>query len=201
MYTHKSGIKLRKADLTDLPDLLALKAESWWGTHRVVIANAHDQRKWFESLPADQLVMIAKHVTDANIGVAIYSDIDHLSRTLKISGSVYKAHRQSDIVKSGFAAGLDFAFEVLNMHRVEAEVLEYHIPGQRLEIDYLGFKVEGRRRQAVYKCGRHYDSLVLGMLRDEWAGCERVKGYGDSCNEEFSPDRFQRLADRWPQPK
>lgn len=204
MYTHKSGIRLRKIERSDLKSLLDLKRESWWGTHNTTFVNMDDQQRWYESLGCGTLVVIAEwttsHVVEPErvpIGVALYTDIDWIGRSLRISGSVYKDSRKPEIVKAGFAAGLDYAFEILNMRRVEAEVLETNIPAQKMEIGYLGFKVEGRRRKAVYKCGGYYDSIMLGMMREEWQSHPRVMGYGDSCNEDFSPLTAQKLADRF----
>lgn len=204
MYTHKSGVRLRKIERTDLKALLELKQESWWGTHNATFANMDDQQRWYDSLGCGTLVVIAERKLDVvhddwqtAVGVGIYSDIDWIGRSLRISGSIYKQHRKDDIVKSAFAAGLDYAFEILNMRRVEAEVLETNVPAQRLEIDYLGFKVEGRKRKAVCKCGGYYDSIMLGILREEWQSHPRVMGYGDSCNENFSPFRAQAMAERF----
>jgi RimJ/RimL family protein N-acetyltransferase len=210
MYEHKDGIILRKVERYDLEDLQKLKRESWWGTSKTLFNNIEDQNKWYDSIPSDQLFLIGHWITydgggkpilrtadtdiskwlktdciTQSVGIAVFTDIDYVSRTLKISGSVYKAHRKPEIVKPAFAAGLDFAFEMLNMHRVEGEVLDYHHAAQQLEIDYLGFKVEGRKRNAVYKCGRYYDALVIGMLREEWEQHPRVRAYGGSCNKQF----------------
>lgn len=178
--------------------------------------NAEDQERWYNSLGSTELVLIAEHLTIREVdvgfgklsgkgkeevyipcGVAVYSNIDWLNRSLSISGSIFKHCRKPEITKPAFAGGLDYAFEMLNMRRVEAEVLDYNIPAQDLEIDYLKFKVEGRKRMAVYKCGRYYDSIMLGLLRGEWEQTERVKSYGDSCNKDFSPDKMSRLAHRF----
>ena len=75
------------------------------------------------------------------------------------------------------------------MQRVGAEVLETHSAAQYLEMGYLSFKVEGRRRRAVYKAGKYYDSIQLGILREEWESQDRVKKYGDCCNNNF--DHFK----------
>lgn len=164
-----------------------------------------DQHRWYKHVTSDpnQLVLIAEYngcvMRDddyGGMGVALYSDIDWVSRTLKISGSIYKKHRKDHKAKAGFAAGLDFAFEMLNMQKVEAEVLEYNVPAQKLEIDYLGFKVEGRRRRAVYKCGQYYDSLLLGMLREEWASDKRVMSYEGTCNKNFDHELAEWMISR-----
>jgi hypothetical protein len=190
MYYHKSGITLRKVEKTDLTDLLKLKQESWWGTHKVSIINQEDQLNWYNNLPNDQLFLVGE--TDEPVGVAVYTNINWINRNLQISGSLYKNHRLTFAYK-GFCAGLDFAFEILNMHRVEAEVLEYHIAAQKLEIDLLGMNVEGRKRSAVYKCGKYYDSIMLGMLRSDWEKQPRVLEYGNTCNHNFDPERFEKI--------
>jgi RimJ/RimL family protein N-acetyltransferase len=200
MYEHKDGINFRKIEASDLPALLELKRESWWGTHKSLIINSEDQRRWFESIPSDQLFLIAETRWDNGwepCGVAVYTNIDMISRTLQIAGSIYKAFRKTETVKNCFSGGLDFGFEMLNMQRIEAEVLEYNVPSQQLEIDHLGFTVEGRRRRAVYKCGRYYDSIQMGLLREEWEAQPRVKAYGDTCNKNFSHDKMERLSKRF----
>jgi RimJ/RimL family protein N-acetyltransferase len=185
MYQHRDKITLRKIIEGDLNALADLKNESWWGTHKTSFVNMVDQRAWYESIPSNTLCMMLMSFKDT-VGMVIYSDIDSISRSLKISGSAYHRFRKPEILKAGFAAGLDFAFEMLNVQRVEAEVLASNGPAQHYEIDYLGFKVEGVKRKAVYKCGRYYDSLVLGMLREEWESCPRVVAYGGTCNTMFS---------------
>jgi RimJ/RimL family protein N-acetyltransferase len=205
MYAHKDGITLRKIERSDLKSLLGLKSESWWGTHKSLVVNMDDQEAWYNSIPKDQLYMIGEWVDEQGfnvpVGVVVFTDIDWISRTLRISGSIYKEYRKQEIVLAGFSAGLDFAFEMLNMRRVEAEVLEYNVPAQQLEINFLGFKIEGRRRKAVYKCGGYYDSIMLGMMREEWQSHPRVIAYGDSCNRNFSPNKMQKLIERFNQSK
>lgn len=195
MYTHKDGIELRKLHKGDLHSLLKLKEESWWGTHSTLIVNIEDQLKWYESISHNQLYMIAMSNAQP-IGIACFTEIDWFGRTLNISGSIYKEHRKMDLVKAAFSCGLDFAFEVLNMQRVGAEVLATHTAAQHLEIGHLGFTVEGRRRRAVYKAGQYYDSIIMGMLREEWESHDRVKKYEGCCNANFDHDKAQRCVAR-----
>jgi RimJ/RimL family protein N-acetyltransferase len=196
MYNHKDGVRLRKLHKGDLHSLLKLKEESWWGTHSTLIVNIEDQLKWYESISHNQLYMIAEKESKP-IGIACYTEIDWFGRSLNISGSIYKESRQMDVVKSAFSCGLDFAFEVMNMQRVGAEVLETHTAAQYLEVGHLGFKMEGRRRRAVYKAGRYYDSILLGLLREEWQSHERVMKYEGCCNDNFDHEAAQRCIARF----
>lgn len=173
-----------------------MKNESWWGTHKTLIINTDDQNNWYNNIPQDQLYLIGESCDQKDIvGIASYANIDWINRSLSISGSVLKKYR-SKFAISGFCAGLDFAFEILNMHRIEAEVLEYHIPAQKIEIDILGFKIEGIKRKSVYKCGKYYNSIILGILREDWEKSNRVLNYGDSCNLNFSHNLCKKLIEK-----
>jgi hypothetical protein len=105
---------------------------------------------------------------DQPAGFALLYDHNPIARTMKISGGMFEQARIHSTTKRCCTAQIDFAFEFFNLHRLEAEVLELNVVAQIYEIDYLGFMIEGRRRQAVYKLGQYYDSLYLGLLREEW---------------------------------
>lgn len=190
MYKHKNGVVLRKLALSDLSRLKALKEESWWGTHSTSILNHEDQYRWYSSLPGSTLCMITE-IDEMPTGIVIYSSIDNTSRVLSISASVFHCYRSPETNRRVFRCGTDFAFEILNMHRIEAEVLECNLAAQQLEIDFLGFKVEGCKRESVYKSGKYYNSLVIGLLRTEWSGQKM-----DSCNLNFSHERADELVEK-----
>lgn len=196
MYHHKEGIWYRKIDRSDLKDLKELKDASWWGTHSTMIINDEDQERWYESLSSrGDLVMIAMK-EDERAGVCCYTNQNNINRSCHISGSIFRDASKKSLAKAAWFCGLDFAFEILNMRRLEAEVLPYNLPAQNLNIDAIGMKVEGVRRQAVYKSGRYYDSIMLGLLRDEWEADERVLNYGGSCNTDIDHDKTDKLIKR-----
>ncbi len=62
---------------------------------------------------------------------------------------------------------LDHAFETLNLNRVWLHVYEYNERAIRL-YTRLGFTTEGVLRQDRYHGGRSWDTLTLGILREEW---------------------------------
>jgi UDP-4-amino-4,6-dideoxy-N-acetyl-beta-L-altrosamine N-acetyltransferase len=63
---------------------------------------------------------------------------------------------------------LRFAFEELNLHRVQLRVYE---DNERAIRAYrkCGFELEGRMRDAVFRRGRYYDVLLMSVLDDEFA--------------------------------
>ena len=62
---------------------------------------------------------------------------------------------------------LRFAFMELNLHRVSLDVFEYN-PRAIRSYEKVGFKHEGRVRQALNRDGRRWDILYMGILREEW---------------------------------
>jgi RimJ/RimL family protein N-acetyltransferase len=60
-----------------------------------------------------------------------------------------------------------FAFEELNLNRIELEVYEYN---ERAYKCYLkcGFKEEGRYRKKIYRVGKYWDSICMSILRSEY---------------------------------
>jgi RimJ/RimL family protein N-acetyltransferase len=194
MYTHKNGTVFRKVEQDDLKMLLDLKNESWWGTHTVLFANMRDQQRWFENL-GDKLVFTILRDSEA-MGFCVISDVDHISRKASISGSVVKEFRNNNNPRLIFEAGVDMAFEMFNFNRLEAEVLETNYSAQLLEVNILGFKVEGKKRMAVYKAGRYYDSIVLGLLRSEWESQERVQAMTGGCNQNFDHEKADKYVQR-----
>ncbi len=60
-----------------------------------------------------------------------------------------------------------YAFETLNLNRVWLTVYEYNPRGVRA-YEKAGFRVEGRLRQECFREGRYWDTIVMGVLREEW---------------------------------
>jgi RimJ/RimL family protein N-acetyltransferase len=55
----------------------------------------------------------------------------------------------------------------LNLHRVWLHVYEFNPRAVRV-YEKVGFRHEGRLRQAIFHDGRYWDTLVMGLLHAEW---------------------------------
>jgi RimJ/RimL family protein N-acetyltransferase len=67
-----------------------------------------------------------------------------------------------------------YAFEALNLNRVWLQVYEYNERALRV-YEKVGFRTEGRLRQENFRDGRYWDTVVMGVLREEWEAVD----YGD----------------------
>lgn len=70
---------------------------------------------------------------------------------------------------------LRLGFEEMNLHRVDLTVDASHEAG-RACYRKCGFVEEARLRQARYVRGSYDDWIVMGILREEWAGLEATAG-------------------------
>jgi RimJ/RimL family protein N-acetyltransferase len=64
-------------------------------------------------------------------------------------------------------AMVEFAFVGLRLHRVWAECVSENAASRRV-LEKLGMRREGRLRQTRWYKGRWWDTLVYGLLEDEW---------------------------------
>jgi ribosomal-protein-alanine N-acetyltransferase len=64
---------------------------------------------------------------------------------------------------------LDFAFERLRLHRVEAACLPTNVPSRAL-LMRTGFQQEGYARDYLLIDGKWQDHLLFAILREDWRG-------------------------------
>lgn len=116
----------------------------------------------------DLILGIALRETDRLIGGTGLHHLDHRNRHAMFGislgdkstwGKGYGAEATRLMVRH--------AFETLNLNRVWLHVYEYNARGLRA-YEKVGFKLEGRLRQDTFRDGRYWDTLVMGLLRDEW---------------------------------
>jgi len=62
---------------------------------------------------------------------------------------------------------LRYAFTELNVHRVSLGVHTYN-PRALRSYEKAGFQLEGRTRKDILREGERFDSLWMGILREEW---------------------------------
>lgn len=188
MYIHKNGIILSKIEKSDLPLLKELKNESWFGTHTINFLNDLDQERWFTNLNSQNtLILKATNLLGENIGLYKIQNIDWVNRKYNSAHDVFKSQRGKGYSKPVLEAGIDFGFEVLNMNRIDTEVIENNIASLKSAL-FVGFIEEGRKRNCIHKCGEYLDSIILGILNNEWKELDRVKNkYEGICNQSYTP--------------
>ncbi|MBN1287277.1 MAG: GNAT family N-acetyltransferase [Anaerolineae bacterium] len=70
--------------------------------------------------------------------------------------------------RAAMELALKFAFDELNLHRVQLTVFAYNTRAIAL-YEALGFTREGIYREFLLRDGQRYDMYLYGLLRREWA--------------------------------
>jgi RimJ/RimL family protein N-acetyltransferase len=66
-----------------------------------------------------------------------------------------------------------YAFDRINLNKIELDVYEFNAGAYEL-YRRLGFVEEGRRRANVYRDGRYYDVILMGVFPQEFRGATAV---------------------------
>lgn len=101
------------------------------------------------------------------IGVVELVDIDPLHRHTEIQIIINSDYQGHGYAQLAMKSGIDYAFKVLNMHKVYLYVdvdnsAAIHIYKK------VGFIEEGILRQHFFAEGRYHDSLMMGILANEF---------------------------------
>ena len=64
---------------------------------------------------------------------------------------------------------INYGFQQLNLHRISSTAIAFNERSIRLH-KKVGFREEGRLRQAIFKNGQYHDLVQFGILREEWRG-------------------------------
>jgi RimJ/RimL family protein N-acetyltransferase len=72
---------------------------------------------------------------------------------------------------------IGFAFDELNLHRVQVTVFDYNARSIAL-FERLGFQREGTIREFLQRSGKRHDMILYGVLRQEWEALQRANRPG-----------------------
>ena len=175
IYYEGDRIYFRPIELEDVPTL-----ERWVNDPRVWSTlnmrgpmNALMERQWVEGRKptlTDIVMMIVARDGDRMIGTCGLHNISPVDRKGVFGIMIGEVDQQNRGYGSeAVSLMLRFAFEELNLHRVELVVLAPNARAIRV-YEKAGFLLEGRSRQATFRHGAWHDELRYAVLRDEWAG-------------------------------
>jgi ribosomal-protein-alanine N-acetyltransferase len=77
------------------------------------------------------------------------------------------AHKRQGIMRELMPVLLNYGFNAMNLHRIEAMTAAYNIPSIRL-LQKAGFRQEGHLREHYLVDGKMEDSLIFSLLKSEF---------------------------------
>ena len=161
--------------------------ERWYGDPEVVRLTRyqdgpmrHDEIERFfaaRALGADSLSM-AIHVrdTDRLIGTCALSQLDSDNG----SALYHITIGEKDAWGRGYgteatALMMGHAFGGLGLHRIALSVFAFNERATR-SYQSVGFVIEGRAREAIWRDGRWWDEISMSLLDSDWAARRRAAG-------------------------
>lgn len=127
-----------------------------------------NERDWPEDDPNNIMFLIRANEDDRIIG---FANLDYISWA---HGDSYMGIGLGDRTCWGRGYGseamnilLRYAFTELSLHRLTLTVFEFNERAVRM-YQRCGFKIEGIVREVLYRDGRRWDLISMGLLRDEW---------------------------------
>jgi RimJ/RimL family protein N-acetyltransferase len=131
----------------------------------------HEEEKWFQSLTAisDTYKFAIESLEDNKfIGGCNINGVDWKNSVATIGifiGS--KEHRGKGCGTDAMKVLIEFIFMQMNINKIRLTVYSYNQAALRC-YEKCNFRIEGVLRQEIYRDGKHYDKIAMGLLREEY---------------------------------
>jgi RimJ/RimL family protein N-acetyltransferase len=129
--------------------------------------------RWFnDDLPAMDPqrdgVFAVDLLDGSHIGMVDYRDVDTVARSATIGITI----GEKNLWGQGYGTEalrllIGYLFNHLNLHRVQLDTWSGNERALR-SFARVGFRQEGRLREAVWGPGCYFDKVVMGLLRSDW---------------------------------
>lgn len=106
------------------------------------------------------------------VGTCTLADIDRQHRRAELGFAVLRRWWGRRVVSRALPPVIEFAFERLGLHRLEADADPRNEASLRV-LERLGFRREGLLRERYFQEGEAQDAVVFGLLRREWRKASR----------------------------
>jgi RimJ/RimL family protein N-acetyltransferase len=115
------------------------------------------------------LFVVADRETEAYLGQIDLRVGEPSSRVAELGLVIADPEQRGrGVGKEAVSLLLDYAFNRMNLHKVELSVYSFNVAGYRC-YEKCGFREEGRMRENVFRDGSYYDTIRMGILRREFA--------------------------------
>jgi RimJ/RimL family protein N-acetyltransferase len=162
----------RKVNSNDIKDLLSLRQNNWINTHNISFLNFEDQKDFFlkfkncQSHPKN-LLLVACNLKNKPVGIFYIKNIDYINRKADVSWSLYEKFRGKKIGNKLVKGGSNICFQILNLRRLNCEILYNNIPSIKCAIK-SNYSQEGVKKESIYRFGSYLDSIIMGLIVEDF---------------------------------
>lgn len=178
MFWYKD-IGFRPVERHDLEDIRKLRNNptTWVYLSDVTQISPSMQDKWFTRISEQSdgiyfTVCLTKWklqelVEGKFIGIIRIDEYDATNRTARIGCDIVPGHRGKGYGTQVYKAIFKYYFDHIGLHRLWLCVLENNEVAIKLYKN-VGFKEEGRLREAIWRDGKRLDYIVMSILEHEY---------------------------------
>ncbi len=169
-----NGVELRRHDRANYPlyarwygDEEVWRLTSWTAKpmKRAAVERLFEER---ERSSLDDSFAVHWEGEDEPVGVVSLANINHANSSADLSVIVGDTKdRDRGLGTEAIRLLLDYAFEDVGLNRVGLSVFEFNEAAIHA-YEKLGFKHEGRLRQAIRRDDGFHDALLMSILAHEW---------------------------------
>jgi RimJ/RimL family protein N-acetyltransferase len=139
-----------------------------------------DQQEWLAGLSCnsrDQRFAIETHELGL-IGTANLVSIDWKNRNAFHGMLLGEADvRGKGLGVDTIMAIMRYAFDELDMARLDTDIIEYNQASLNAYVDKCGWIVEGRKANAYFRGGRYWEKVIVGITRERYQEIAGESGY------------------------
>src|SRR5258706_1109125 len=175
MITHKENnvfgddaYYLRPIQETDLQWLADLRndKETWPYLGTLNFTNLPKQKAWLEksSLDSKQMNLVfCETLSGKSLGFVRIDELDSVNGNVRVGGDIHPDFRGKGLAKEMYKLVFQLAFKELRLHRVWLLVVDFNERALAL-YKKLGFKEEGRYREAFFRNGHYSAYIIMSIL-------------------------------------
>lgn len=132
--------------------------------------NEVSEREWIEKQLKEQThqYAIVRKADDEPVGIIGIEEISQIMQTAEIGLFIGdEANRGKGIGSEAIRLLLRYSFNALNLNNIMLCVYPFNERAMKT-YEKIGFKVIGRRREALFAKGKRHDIIMMDILREEF---------------------------------
>ena len=171
MFGHEE-ISMRPVEARDLEKIRNLRNEqsTWQYLSDASLISESMQHQWFDNLTRtmdERYYTVEKTKDGVFLGVIRTDQIDLKNRSIRVGCDIIPSERGKGYGTMAFHMILRYFFIYNSYHRLWLCVLENNNIAKKLYKN-VGFKEEGRLREAIWREGKWHDYIMMSILKEEY---------------------------------
>ncbi len=138
-------------------------------------ATEQSEEEWFDGLvkkSQTDIVFVVETKDGKFVGMMGIHGINWKDKVGTTGAMLVKRFRNQGYGTDAKMTLLNYAFNTLGLHKICSSVIAFNKRSLNYSLK-CGYRIEGRRRTQIFKSGRYYDEIILGVFRDEWLAARK----------------------------